>query len=95
MPEPDIIVEADFASSVIFFLCQQPAGMCWMHFVLESKLLICLGLLSSHISDWMKGGNCWPLQALVHHFQKFAKELIDNIISMLPGACSECLLLRW
>lgn len=90
MPEQDIIVEVDYASSVIF--CQQPAGVCWMHFALESKFLICLGLLSSPISDWMKGGNCWPLQALVHHFLKFVKELIDNIISMLPGACSGCLL---
>lgn len=81
MPEPDIIVEADFASSVIFFLCQQPAGMCCIHFILEYKVLICLGLLSLPISDWMKGGTCWPLQALVHHFQRFAKELRDLCVA--------------
>lgn len=32
MSELDVIVEVDFASSVIFFLCQEPAGVCWMHF---------------------------------------------------------------
>lgn len=53
------------------------------------------GLLSP-TSDWRKGGNCRPLQALGHPFCKFAIERIENIISVLPGARSERLLPgRW
>lgn len=88
-------MEADFASSVIFFLSPRTCRGVLNVFCPESKFLMYSGLLSSPTSDWMRGEHYCPLQALVHHFCKSAMKLIENIISVLPGAHSECLLPAW
>lgn len=87
MSEPDVIAEAGFASSVIIFFCMRIVKIGnWTHRGMlgvlcpKSKLLTCLGLLSSPAppSDW----TCCSLQAFVHHFCKFLIGLLGNIMSV-------------